>query len=575
MEIDGKRVHLVEVVVKRSGHVYRNFYLRHSWREGGKVRTETLATLSEAEALQFRAVFGQPSLGLAEPVSVAESYPYGDAAAALAMLRQCGLVEAISERRGQDRKLALGLILAQLLSAGSKASHADFLSPSKTLSFLGLELGLGEVHENDLYEALDWLGRRQTRIEKHLAAKHLKDGGMVLYDLSSSYFEGTHCPLAERAYSRDHRSDLPQINYGLLCAENGCPVAVEVFPGNVNDVKSMPAQIEKLRDRFGLKRIVVVGDRGMLTSAKVRQELTEAGYGWITALRRDSIESLRKAKLIQPSLFDERNLAEISDPKHPGERLVVCFNPFSKERNEKTRASLIEASQAALDQVIKRTRQQRNRLEGKGPIGMAAGAALAKFKVQKYFRVHIDEMSLSYELRQDVLDRDAALDGIYVVRTTVDKEHMSAEQVRDSYVSLSRVERAFRCLKSVDLQVRPIRHHLAGRVKAHVFLCMLAYYVEWHLRLAWEGLIKEPRNGKDSKPARRPRRRGETPVPPHSFRGILQVLRSVTKNRMRIGNRLAECCTTSERTPLQAEALRLAGWCRQSCAPGDPAETPI
>jgi transposase len=573
MEVGGKQVHLVEVVVRRKNKVYHNCYLRHSFREDGKVKTKTLLTLSPEEATKFRTVFEAPTDVSATAVAVAESYPYGDAAAVLAIARSTDLLGILSGRRSKDRKLALGLILAQLLDPGSKVSHADFLSPSKRLSFLGLELGLGEVHENDLYQSMDWLEARQEKIEKVLAARHLKDGGLVLYDMSSSYFEGTHCPMAERAYSRDHRGDLPQINYGLLCAEDGCPVAVEVFPGKVNDVKSMPAQIAKLRDRFGMKRVVVVGDRGMLTDAKVRAELSEAGFGWITALRRPSIEKLRKAQVIQPSLFDETNLAEVTSPDHPGERLVVCFNPYTKDRNQATRESLIGATRAALDKVIKRTKQKRKPLRGKAEIGMAAGAALAHFKAQKYFRVHVEDESLTYELRPEVIEEDGALDGIYVIRSTVDKEQMSAGQLRDSYVSLSQVERAFRCLKSVDLQIRPIRHRLVERVKAHVFLCMLAYYLEWHLRRAWEPLIKEAPKEKSGKPARRRRRRGDIQVPPHSFQGILQVVRSVTRNRIRIGDRLTAVCSVSEMTPLQAEALRLAGCRSQNCAPGTSMET--
>ena len=559
MEFQGKTVHLSEVVTRRGGKTYRSFYLRHAYRENGRIKKETLLKLTPEEAERFQAVFGAPRIAPGMPIGIAESVPHGDAAAVLAMAKQCGLAEALSDRRSSDRKLAMGLIMAQLLNPGSKVSHADYLSESRLLSSLGIELGLGEVHENDLYESLDWLGRRQAKVEAKLAAKHLKEGGIVLYDSSSSYFEGTQCPLARRGYSRDHRRDLPQVNYGLLCSEEGRPVAVEVFEGNVNDVKTLPTQVQKLKERFGLKRMVVVGDRGMVTSVAIRQELTEAGFGWITALRHAAIAKLHRANIIMPSLFDEQNLAEVSSPSYPGERLVVCFNPFTKERNQATRGSLIACTQRGLAQVMARIHQKRKPLRGKGEIGIAAGAVLSQFKVQRYFKLQIEDDAMTFELRQDVLDQEARLDGIYVVRTTVPVEEMNPEQVRANYLSLSRVERAFRCLKSVDLQIRPIHHHLEHRVRAHVFLCMLAYYLEWHLRQAWVDLIQEPHPHKEGQRQRRRRRRGDVDIPPHSFRAILKMLRSQSRNRLRIGEQVQEASVISDPTSIQAKALRLVG----------------
>jgi transposase len=546
-------------VTRRGGKTYRSFYLRHAYRENGQIKKETLLKLTAEEAERFQAVFGAPRMAPGMPIGIAESVPFGDAAAVLAMAKRCGLAESLSDRRSSDRKLALGLVMAQLLNPGSKVSHADYLSESRQLSSLGAELGLGEVHENDLYESLDWLGRRQAKVEAKLAAKHLKEGGIVLYDSSSSYFEGSHCPLARRGYSRDHRRDLPQVNYGLLCSEEGCPVAVEVFEGNVNDVKTLPTQVQKLKERFGLKRVVVVGDRGMVTSVAIRQELTEAGFGWITALRHAAIAKLHRANLITPSLFDEQNLAEVSSPSYPGERLVVCFNPFTKERNQATRDSLIACTQRGLAQVVARIKQKRKPLSGKAEIGIAAGAVLSQFKVQRYFKLEIEDDAMTFGLRQEVLDLEARLDGIYVVRTTVPPEEMSPEQVRANYLSLARVERAFRCLKSVDLQIRPIRHHLEHRVRAHVFLCMLAYYLEWHLRQAWVGLIQEPHPHKEGQSQRRRRRRGDAEIPPHSFRAILRLLRSQSRNRLRIGDQIQEASVISDPTSLQAKALRLVG----------------
>ena len=559
MEFQGKAVHLSEVVTRRGDKTYRSFYLRHAYRDQGRIKKETLLKLTAEEAERFQAVFGAPTVAPGLPVGIAESIPHGDAAAVLAMAKRCGLAEALSDRRSSDRKMALGLIMAQLLNPGSKVGHADYLSESRQMSSLGIELGLGEVHENDLYDSLDWLGRRQAKVEKRLAEKHLKEGGIVLYDSSSSYFEGTKCPLARRGYSRDHRRDLPQVNYGLLCSEEGCPVAVEVFEGNVNDVKTLPAQVQKLKDRFGLKRVVVVGDRGMVTSVAIRQELTDAGFGWITALRHAAIAKLHRANIITPSLFDEQNLAEVSSPSYPGERLVVCFNPYTKDRNQATRASLIACTEKGLAQVVARIHQKRKPLHGKAEIGIAAGSVLSQFKVQRYFSVHIEDDALAFALRQDVIEQETRLDGIYVVRTTIPPEEMSPVQVREKYLSLSRVERAFRSLKSVDLQIRPIRHHLEHRVRAHVFLCMLAYYLEWHLRQAWVDLIQEPHPDKEGQQQRRRRRRGALDMPPHSFRAILLMLRTQSRNRLRIGDQVQEASVISDPTSIQAKALQLVG----------------
>jgi transposase len=350
-------------------------------------------------------------------------------------------------------------------------------------------LGVEGADENELYAAMDWLVARQEKIEDALAKKHLTNGCLVLYDVSSSYMEGKHCPLARSGYSRDHRRDRMQITYGLLCNSEGCPVAVEVFEGNTNDHQTVASQVQNLKGRLGLDHVVLVGDRGMVSETTIRQELEPLGLDWVTALKESTVRTLAEARVITPSLFDTDRMAEIQHPDFPGERLIACFNPYTNERSQHRREDLLQTTERHLQKVLDETQRKTKPLRGADEIGMAAGKALAKTGMGKYFRILITEDGLTWHRRAGVIAQEAALDGIYVIRTKVPAERMNARQTKAAYQALSKVEQAFRSLKAVDLQIRPIHHRLESRVRAHVFLCMLAYHVEWHLRRAWEPLL--------------------------------------------------------------------------------------
>ncbi|HLP31749.1 MAG TPA: IS1634 family transposase, partial [Geothrix sp.] len=409
--------------------------------------------------------------------------------AVVGTIRELGLDRLFATRKSREKDLAVALVAGRVLHPGSKLSLSRFLDPGSRASTLGQVLGVEGADENELYAAMDWLVERQGKIEDALAKRHLTNGCLVLYDVSSSYFEGKTCPLAKFGYSRDHRGDRMQITYGLLCNADGCPVAVEVFDGATNDHQTVASQIDKLKARFGLEHVVLVGDRGMVSETTIRKELEPIGLDWITALKSATVRKLAEARVITPSLFDTAQVAEVQHPDFPGERLIACFNPFTQERNRRRREDLLQVTERLLEKVQKATQRPRKPLAGKGEIGLAAGKALARTGMGKYFRLTIEEGGLSWERRRSLIRDEDALDGIYVIRTKVPAQQMNAEQTRKAYQSLSKVERAFRSFKDVDLQVRPIHHRLEERVRAHVFLCMLAYHVEWHLRRAWQPLL--------------------------------------------------------------------------------------
>jgi transposase len=548
--------------------------LRESFREDGVVKNRTLANLSDwaPERVEaFRVLLKGGSLATGAEPEVVSSLAHGHVAAVLGMVRALEVDKLLHGRRHRMRELTLALVAGRVLEPSSKLSLAQGLQPGAEHSTLGQELGLGAVDENEFYDAMDWLVERQPRIEAALAKRHLGEGCTVLYDLSSSYFEGHCCPLAQFGYSRDKREDRPQINYGLLCNADGVPVAIDVVEGKVGDPRTIPDQVGKLKERFGLKRVVVVGDRGMVTEARIRKDVQEAGYDWITALRHASIQPLVKARLIQPSLFDERGLAEITHPDYPGERLIACFNPFMKEERERKREVLLQLTEAALAKVAEACERPRKPLEGKAEIGLKAGAVLAKFKMGKYFRVRVGDYSLGYCRNQELLDQEASLDGIYVVRTSVPKAELSDQEAVLTYKRLAKVERAFRTLKSIDLQVRPIYHHLERRVKAHLFLCMLAYYVEFHLRQAWQGLLYHDELGSQRKTpvapvepsadgkAKKALGRSKDGLPLQSFAGLMKTLASLTRAQVQLGHDGPTYSRTAKPTPLQAQALALIG----------------
>jgi hypothetical protein len=549
--------------------------LRESYREAGKTKNRTLANLSRwpAERIeQLRAVLrGDKLLPAAEAVEIVRALPHGHVLAALGTARRIALDAVLPRRAPQRRRdLALALIVARLIEPAAKLATARMLDPATASHSLGEMLGLGKVAAKEVYAALDWLGREQPFIEAQLARRHLQDGALLLYDVTSTYLEGRCCELAQHGYSRDHRGDRPQLVIGLMCAADGCPVAVEVFEGNTADPMTLSAQIDKLKQRFKLQRVVMVGDRGVLTSARIEQTLRPAGLDWITALRAPAIKQLATASgPLQPSLFDDRDMAEITSPDYPGERLVVCKNPLLAEERARKRAELLAATEKEL---------ARSPLRGAAAIGQAVGAVLGRRHMAKHFQISITDDTFSFAQNPLSIAAEAALDGIYVVRTNLPAEHSDAAATVRAYKSLSGVEHAFRSLKTVDLELRPVFHWTAPRVRAHVLLCMLAYYLQWHMRRSLAPMLfDEPdpaaREAQRTSPvvkaepspaARRKAARKRTDpaegesLPVHSFHTLLGDLATLTRNVVRLGrDRLTAIFATP--TPTQRRALDLLG----------------
>ena len=464
--------------------------LRESYRENGKVKTRTLANLSHLPSHQIQALrlalsgsLPAPGRSLPDSFRITRSLPHGHVAAVLGSLRQLQLDSLLDPRPSRQRDLVIAMIVARILEPASKLATARGLHADTLHHSLGEMLQLDSADETELYQAMDWLLPRQARLEQQLAQRHLSNGGLVLYDLTSTYFEGRHCPLAKLGHCRDDKSGKLQIVFGLLTNGAGCPVAVEVFEGNTGDPRTVAQQVQKLREGFGLSDVVLVGDRGMITSARIRQDLpASSGIQWITALRASQIQKLATAGHLQMSLFDQTDLVEIAHPDFAGERLIACFNPLLAEERARKRPELLAATEKQLEKIAAATRRPKRPLRGKQNIGVRVGKILNRYKMGKHFQLHIEDDSFSYQRKTANIEREQSLDGIYIIRTSVPKEALSSEQVVASYKSLSSVERAFRSLKSIDLHVRPIHHRLADRVRAHILLCMLAYYVEWHMR---------------------------------------------------------------------------------------------
>lgn len=461
--------------------------LRESYREAGKVRKRTLCNLSDWPTAYVEGLRGVLKGGTViaperDAFTVTRSLPHGHVAAALGTARRIGLDRLLGPDGNRCRDLVLALIVSRILEPTSKLAAARALSPATATSSLGEALGLGDVDEDELYTALDWLLARQPAVETALAKRHLNHGTLVLYDVSSSYMEGRRCPLAKRGYSRDGRKGTLQIVYGLLCAPDGCPVAIEVFDGNTADPKTLATQIGKLKQRFHLDHVVLVGDRGMITQARITEEVRAAGLDWITALRAPAIKGLMQSGALQLSLFDQRDMASITAPDFPGERLVVCRNPDLAAERRRKRDDLLCATERGLARIQAAVLRKRNPLRGTAEIALAVGAAIDTYKMGKHFDLTITDAAFSFVRKTAEIQAEAATDGLYVVRTSLPAEALDDAATVRSYKSLARVERAFRCIKTVDLQIRPVHHWLADRVRAHVFLCMLAYYVEWHMR---------------------------------------------------------------------------------------------
>jgi DDE family transposase len=455
--------------------------LRESYRENGKVRKRTLCNLSDWPAAYIEGLRGVLKGGTVIPVereafTVIRSLPHGHVAAALLTARRIGLDRILSPDGNRNRDLILALLIGRILDPASKLAAARALSPATAASSLGGVLGLGDVDEDELYQALDWLLQRQPAIEATLAKRHLSNGTLVLYDVSSSYMEGRCCPLAKRGYSRDGKKGTLQIIYGLLCAPDGCPIAIEVFEGNTADPMTLAGQVEKLKRRFHLDHVVMVGDRGMITQARITENIAPTGLDWITALRAPAIRALLDSGALQLSLFDQRDMASITAPDFPNERLVVCRNPDLAAERTRKRGDLLAATERELARIQAAIARKRDPLRGTAAISLAVGAVINRYKVAKHFDLNIADTAFSFARKTAEIAAEAAVDGIYVIRTSLPAETFDDATTVRSYKSLACVERAFRCIKTVDLHVRPVYHWLADRVRAHVFLCMLAYY---------------------------------------------------------------------------------------------------
>lgn len=551
--------------------------LRESSRVDGKIVKRTLANLSSWPASQIdalRRVLKRESLvSPTDAWQILRSSPHGHVAAALGTLRRLGLEPILSRSRGPERDLVVAMIVARILEPASKLATARAFHPETATSSLAAVLGLDEtIDETQLYRSLDWLLQRQQSIENALAKRHLSEGSLILYDVSSTYFEGRHCPLARFGHSRDERSGNLQIVFGLLTNAEGCPVAVEVFEGNTGDPTTVASQVSKLRERFHLQQIVLVGDRGMLTSARIREDLKpQEGMQWISALKSIQIQQLVQGGALQLSLFDQHDLAEMQHASYPGERLIACRNPLLAEERSRKRNELLEATEKQLKKIVEATQRKKRPLRGRKEIGLAVGKILGRYKMGKHFSLFIEEDGFRCERKQANIEREAALDGIYVIRTSVPAEALSSENVVGCYKRLSEVEKAFRSLKSVDLKIRPIHHHLAERVKAHIFLCVLSYYVEWHMRQALAPMLFDDhdpetamaaRNNIVSPAARSPKaqskdysKRTEDGLPVHSFQTLLKDLATLTRNEVRVGGQTSHMLATP--TPVQQRALQL------------------
>jgi hypothetical protein len=555
--------------------------LRESYRDGGRVKKRTLANLSHlsddtVEALR-RVLRGDTVVAPQDAFTIQRSRPHGHVVAVLGTLKKLGLDRLLATRRCRERDLAVALIVARVLAPDSKLATARALDGNSATSTLGMMLGLETVEADDLYAAMDWLGRRQRKMEKALAKRHLHDGTLVLYDVSSSYFEGRHCPLAKIGHSRDGKKGSLQIVFGLLCNADGCPVAVEVYEGNTGDPTTLKDQIEKVRSRFGIARVVFVGDRGLLTSARIREELAPVeGLDWVSALRAEQIRKLAANDgPLQLSLFDETDLAEIRHPDFPGERLIACFNPLLAAERARKREDLLQATERELEKVAAATRRQKRALRGQDKIGLRVGKVLGRFKMAKHFEITITETRFAYARRPETIAVEARLDGLYVLRTSVPENVLGPADTVRAYKDLAKVERAFRCMKTVDLHVRPIHHRLEERVRAHVFLCMLAYYVEWHMRQAWAPLLfaeDDPegaaqRRGSPVQPAVRSpsaeekalTKKTPTGQTVHRFRGLLDHLATLTKNTIQPKGDLPPFDQLTVPTTLQQRAFDLLG----------------
>jgi transposase len=555
--------------------------LRESYRQDGKVRKRTLCNLSDWPTAHVEGLRGVLKGGTVIPAerdafTITRSLPHGHVAAALGTARKIGLDRILGPDANRCRDLVLAMLIGRILDPVSKLATARGRSPATASSSLGEALGLGNVDDDELYAALDWLLARQPAIEATLAKCHLTNGTLVLYDVSSSYMEGRCCPLAKRGYSRDGKKGTLQIVYGLLCAPDGCPVAIEVFDGNTADPTTLAPQIEKLKQRFHLDQVVLVGDRGLITEARLTADIKSAGLDWITALRAPAIKDLLNSGTLQLTLFDQRDMASITAPDFPGERLIVCRNPELAAERSRKREDLLAETEKDLGRIKAAVERKRNPLRGTVEIALKVGEVLNTYKMQKHFDLDITNAAFSFARKTAAIAAEAATDGIYVVRTSLIEATLGDAETVRSYKSLSLVERGFRCIKTVDLHLRPVYHWLADRVRAHVFLCMMAYYLEWHMRrhlapMLFDDVDKEAAEAqRRSVVAQAPRSKAavkkqttgltEDGLPVHSFRSLLADLATLARNTITTAITPHYPLTVLTRpTPIQQKAFDLLG----------------
>lgn len=559
MAARGGAVHVVTTTRSYKGRVYCTHLLRRSFREDGRVRNETLGNISHLPESLIdvirRSLQGESFVSAEQSFDVLASRAHGHVQAVHAAMARLGFASLIASQRSPERDLVCAMVAARVLAPATKLATTRWWETTS----LAEEFGVAGTDANALYAAMDWLLKRQDTIERKLAKRHLREDGLVLYDVSSSYFEGSCCPLARIGYSRDGRKNTPQVVYGLVTDADGCPVGVSVHEGNTADSKTLLPQLKRVRDKFGISRFVAVGDRGMLSQAAIETLREQPGMHWITALKSVQIRSLVDAGVVQPDLFDQRNLFELSHPDFPDERLVACRNPQLAERRAHKRRELLEATAEALRAVQKRVTRQKRPLRGAASIGVAVGKAINRFKVAKHFVVDIEDERFEFRIDEDKVRSEAALDGLYVIRSNLTQTSMDHAELVRSYKRLANVERAFRSLKTVDLKVRPIHHRLEDRVRSHILLCMLAYYVEWHMKEAWRPLLfsDEDLAAKDQRDPVAPARRSESALakisrrtledgtPAHSFRSLLAELATIVRNTCRTKNE------TDDRTTFQ------------------------
>jgi transposase len=564
--------HVVTTTRQYKGRVYRTHLLRRSYREGGTVKNETLGNLShlpdDLVEIVRASLRGTTFVPLNQAFEVIRSRSQGAVEAVALTMQRLGFASLIASKPCRERDIVLAMVAARIVAPHTKLATTRWWHTTT----LAEDFDVADANEDELYAAMDWLLQRQSQIEKKLASKHLQQGGLVLYDLSSSYFEGSTCPLAKRGYNRDGKRGYLQVNYGLLTDPRGCPVAVSVHDGNTSDCETLLPQVQRLRQDFGIEQMVIVGDRGMISQKSIEEIRQADGIDWITALKSGAIRMLIDDKHVQPDLFDERNLFEFTHPDFPGERLIACRNPELAKLRAHKRQDMLQATEKDLEKII--TRVKAGRLSGQDDIGVQVGKIINKYKMAKHFDLDIKNDALSFQRKSDSIAAETALDGIYIIRTSVSTDRMNSADCVRSYKLLVHVERAFRSLKTIDLKIRPIHHRLADRVRAHIFLCMLAYYVEWHMREAWRELMfadpdQDAKKTRDPvAPAKRSKaaeikvtsRQLHDGTPTHSFSTLLDELGTIVRNTCRTPNAAPDAPTfdvTTISNPKQQRAFEL------------------